>query len=185
MNKADVLLHPVRMRIIQKLLLGKPLTILQLVDILGDVPQATLYRHMKLMLEAEVIEVVETNKVQGREERLFSIAKENLKIPDEEIEAVSQEDHVRYFSFYQANLMQQMTSYLMQTPTERYKEDGLGYWQTPLHLTDEQFQKFVEKINTILIEYSQLEPGADSTTRTFASILIPQKMPENKEGGRS
>lgn len=53
MKKADLLLHPVRMRIVQQLIAGDPQAILQLAQRLGDVPQATLYRHMKLLLEAD------------------------------------------------------------------------------------------------------------------------------------
>jgi hypothetical protein len=40
-KKVDLLLHPVGMRIIQQLLLGKPLTIAKLLDVIDDVPQAT------------------------------------------------------------------------------------------------------------------------------------------------
>ncbi|MEI3612735.1 helix-turn-helix domain-containing protein [Pseudogracilibacillus sp. SO30301A] len=94
-GKADLLLHPVRMRIVQQLLLNKPLTIAQLVEILGDVPQATLYRHINLLLEANLIEVIETKKVRGTEERKFSVKIDNLQIPEDEIEMTSQEDHIR------------------------------------------------------------------------------------------
>lgn len=43
MTKVDLLLHPVRLRVVQALL-GQEMTPQQLVDALGDVPQATLYR---------------------------------------------------------------------------------------------------------------------------------------------
>ncbi|CAH0121640.1 hypothetical protein PAE9249_04172 [Paenibacillus sp. CECT 9249] len=182
MKKADLLLHPVRMRIVQQLLTGKPRTILELVELLGDVPQATLYRHMKLLHEANLIEVVETHKVQGREERVYSVAKDNLMISENELNTASQEEHVRYFTAYHANLLQLATSYIMQTSPERYQEDGFGYSYAPLHLTDEEFEEFVQSINQLVQKAAQHEPSPDRKTRILASILIPQKTRGQEEG---
>lgn len=120
-SQSDLLLHPIRMRIIQQLLLGKPLTIAQLLDTLGDVPQATLYRQINILMKAELIEIIETKKVKGTEERVFSVKKENLQIEENEIEATSQEDHIRHFSIFHGNLFQLATSYLQKTPPVIYK----------------------------------------------------------------
>ena len=46
----DLLLHPVRLRIVQALV-GSPMTPLHLKEQLGDVPQATLYRHLSQLFE--------------------------------------------------------------------------------------------------------------------------------------
>ncbi|WP_179290688.1 hypothetical protein [Shouchella clausii] len=46
---------------------------------------------------------------------------------------------MRYFSIFHANLLQQATAYLNKTPAEQYAADGFGYWNAPLHMTDEEF----------------------------------------------
>ncbi|TNJ60163.1 ArsR family transcriptional regulator [Paenibacillus hemerocallicola] len=173
-TKVDVLLHPIRMRIVQQLLLGKPLTIAQLVDALGDVPQATLYRHMNLLLKANQIEIIDTKKVKGTEERVFSVRKENLHIPDDEIETSSQEDHVRYFSVFHNHLLRQATAYLTETSPRQYKQDGFAYWNTPLHLTDEEFQELVQSMNKCIEAVIHNEPTPERVTRIFAGAFIPQ-----------
>ncbi|GGD84707.1 helix-turn-helix domain-containing protein [Paenibacillus nasutitermitis] len=175
MTKMDLLFHPIRMRIIQKLLLGKPMTIAQLAETLGDIPQATLYRHMKILLDGDHVEVVDTNKVSGTAERIFSIKKESLLIPENEVEATSQEDNVRHFSVFHTNLLQQATSYLMETSPQQYKQDGFAYWQTPLHLTDEEFQELVRSINESMEKAFQHQKTSERTTRMFSGMFIPQK----------
>ncbi|WP_159457859.1 helix-turn-helix domain-containing protein [Virgibacillus dakarensis] len=177
-GKADLLLHPVRMRIVQQLLLNKSLTIAQLVEILGDVPQATLYRHINLLLEANLIEVIETKKVKGTEERKFSVKIDNLQIPESEIETTSREDHIRHFSVFHSNLLQLATSYLADTSPEQYKKEGFSYAYTPLHLSDEEFHELTQSIQQAIekVIHNQLTPAR--TTRIFASMFIPQKSPK-------
>ncbi|GIN10321.1 MULTISPECIES: helix-turn-helix domain-containing protein [Shouchella] len=173
MKKADLLLHPVRMRIIQQLLMEESQTILQLAEALGDVPQATLYRHMKLMLEAQLIEVVQINKIHGQEERVYAAVKENLSISGSEAYSASQEEHMRYFSIFHANLLQQATTYLSKTSAEHYETDGFGYWNAPLHMSDEEFASFVSGINELLEQVAANKPTPERKTRLFASMMIP------------
>lgn len=182
MKKTDLLLHPVRMRIIQQLLAEEPQTILQLAEVLGDVPQATLYRHMRLMLEAHLIEVVQVNKIHGQEERVYAAVKENLSIPESEAYSASQEDHLRYFSIFHANLLQQATAYLSKTPVEQYATDGFGYWNAPLHMSDEEFATFVAGVNELLEKVATNKPTPERKTRLFASMMIPQPQKPTSKG---
>ncbi|KRG17046.1 hypothetical protein ACA29_01035 [Lederbergia galactosidilytica] len=177
-GKADLLLHPVRMRIVQQLLLNKPLTIAQLVEILGDVPQATLYRHINLLLEANLIEVIETQKVKGTEERKFSVKMDNLQIPESEIEVLSQEDHIRHFSVFHGNLLQLATSYLANTSPEKYEQEGFSYAYVPLHLSDEEFQELTQSIQQEIEKVFNNKLTPERTTRIFGSMFIPQKPPK-------
>lgn len=173
-KKADLLLHPIRMRIVQQLLLAKSLTIAQLVDALGDVPQATVYRHINLLLQADLVEIIDTKKVKGTEERLFSVKQDNLQIPESEIESTSTEDHIRHFTAFHGNLLQLATTYLAEASPTRYKVDGFGYWYTPLHLTDEEFLQFVQSVNNCLEEAIRKQPAPGRSARIFAGMFIPQ-----------
>jgi DNA-binding transcriptional ArsR family regulator len=177
-KKSDLILHPIRMRIIQQLLLGKPMTIAQLLDALGDVPQATLYRHMNLLINADLIEIIDKKKVKGTEERVFSVKKENLQVPESEIEATSQEDHIRHFSVFHGNLLQLATTYLTNTSPKQYEKDGFAYWYTPIHLTDDEFQELVQSMNKSIEKAINNKPTPDRTTRIFAGMFIPQKSQE-------
>ncbi|GAA0359324.1 helix-turn-helix domain-containing protein [Bacillus horti] len=174
-KKADMLLHPIRMRIIQALLLENALTVAQLVIKLGNVPQATIYRHINLLLEAQMIEVTDTKRVQGTVERYFSVAKENLSIPEAEMRAASQEDTLRYLTAFHTSLLQQAEDYIMHTPAENYEKDGFGFWQIPLHLTEDQYQQFSVRFKELLQDFEGHEAGPGTKSRLFSGMFIPQK----------
>ena len=72
-SKMKLILHPVRMKIIQSLLNGKNLTVQQLSQRAKDVPQATLYRHLNKLLEADFIQVVQENQIRGTVEKVYAL----------------------------------------------------------------------------------------------------------------
>jgi DNA-binding transcriptional ArsR family regulator len=173
-KKADIMLHPIRMRIIQELVKSPNQTVQQLIDHLGDVPQATMYRHLKMLSDAELIHVVETNKVRGTVEKVYAVLVENLAITDKELEETAPEEHLRYFMTYQANLAKEFERYVMSKQPASYKEDGLGYWQTTMHLSDEEFEEFAENLGQLIKKAVEKKPNKDRRARTLATISIPE-----------
>ena len=57
-SKAELVLHPVRLRIIQSLIGGRERTPQQIAEELPDVAQATLYRHLGRLAKAGLVKVV-------------------------------------------------------------------------------------------------------------------------------
>jgi DNA-binding transcriptional ArsR family regulator len=173
-KKADIMLHPIRMRIIQELLKIPNQTVQHLIDHLEDVPQATMYRHLKLLLDAGLIHVVETNKVRGTVEKVYAVVTENLTISDEEIKETAPEEYLKYFMTYQANLLKEFERYVMSSEPQSYKENGLGFWQATLHLSDEELLEFGEKVGQLIQEAVDKKPNENRRARTVATILIPE-----------
>lgn len=60
-NKVDILMHPVRIKICQALLRNREhgLTPLEMVKMLKDVPQATLYRQIQILVDASIISIIQ------------------------------------------------------------------------------------------------------------------------------
>ena len=69
---AEVVLHPVRLRIVQKLG-GRELTTGALRKELPDITQATLYRHVSALIDAEIVTVVDERRVRGTIERTLAL----------------------------------------------------------------------------------------------------------------
>ena len=86
--KINTILHPVRMRIMQSLLGGKELTAQEISNRVSDVPQASLYRHLNSLLEAEVLEVVEENKVRGTMEKVYALSNQLETMTAKEVKEV-------------------------------------------------------------------------------------------------
>src|SRR3954469_20006775 len=73
LTSADLLLHPVRLRIVQAFLGERALTTAQLREELPDVPPASLYRHIALLVGADVLSVVSERRVRGATERTYTL----------------------------------------------------------------------------------------------------------------
>jgi hypothetical protein len=71
MATADLLLHPVRLRIVEAFLGDRALTTLQLREELPDVPAGSLYRHVAKLVDAGVLSVVGERRVRGAVERTY------------------------------------------------------------------------------------------------------------------
>ena len=67
-------------------LIDKPegLSIMQLNELLEDVPQATLYRHVNAMFEEQLLKIVKTKKLRSSEENYYAINSKGYKIDETE-----------------------------------------------------------------------------------------------------
>ncbi len=173
-KKADVMLHPVRMRVIQTLLTYKTMTVQQLLEKLDDIPQATMYRHLKQLVDAELIEVVETNKIRGTIEKTYAVKEENLVISEEELADTPAEEHIRYFMTYQANLLKEFERYVSAHSAKDFAKDGLGFSQAMLHLTADEMAQFGRELGEVVQRFAQKESTPERRSRTLALIFIPQ-----------
>ncbi|MGI9649419.1 MAG: helix-turn-helix domain-containing protein [Acidimicrobiia bacterium] len=173
MKSADLLLHPVRLRIIQTLA-GRDMTSLQLVEALEDVPQATLYRHMRQLKEGGLVRVADERQVRGGVERTYQIVPAAVHLDEEAAGRLSAEDHRRYFATFVGSLIVGFDRYLSGGGGD-FGADRVGYQQTPMWLTDEEFDEMARRVAAILKSGYDNLPGADRKRRLFSTIVFPDR----------
>lgn len=172
-SKAKLILHPVRMKIIQSLLGGQKLTVQQMLDVVKDVPQATLYRHLNKLLEANIIMVVEEHQVRGTVEKVYAVNLQNAVVTADELKQTTKEEHLNYFLTFLMNQLGSFEEYLNGKDIDLLK-DGLSYRQTKLHLSDEEFFDFITEIRNVYEKATQKTPSPERKTRNVATIFIPE-----------
>ncbi|OKL35573.1 helix-turn-helix domain-containing protein [Domibacillus mangrovi] len=171
-SKMKLILHPVRMKIIQSLVNGRKLTVQQLTERIKDIPQATLYRHMNTLLEAEFIEVVQENQIRGTVEKVFAL-KEQKPETQEEFLNWSKEEHIELFFMFTTQLLGLYENYLNKGNVDLVK-DGVGYRIANLHVTDEEYVELVQKMGALIGEASLNEPSSERKVKNLATIIIPE-----------
>ena len=77
-NNIDIILNPIRVRIIQEISMKKSITANELCEIINDVSRTTLYRHIKVLIENSIISVQSERKIRGSVERTFILNIEEL-----------------------------------------------------------------------------------------------------------
>ena len=95
--KEDLLLHPVRLRIILATV-GRQVTAQQLAAELPDVPQATLYRHINTLADAGILSVVKEQRVRNAIEKTYALPHQDLMLTVEDLEDSEPEDYIRLFT---------------------------------------------------------------------------------------
>lgn len=170
-DKLDVMLHPVRMQILTALS-GKRLTVQQIARLFPDIPQATLYRHVKALEKADLITIFETNQVRGTLEKVYGLSDEHPSFRDPESD-ITKDDHLRYFTAFAFSLMQEFNTYLAEVDNPDYGKQGVAYGKLVLNLTDNELRHLAAEITELITPLRKNKPGANRSPRVFSTILMP------------
>jgi DNA-binding transcriptional ArsR family regulator len=176
-NKVEILMHPVRIKICQALMRNREsgLTPLEMVKILKDVPQATLYRHLQTMADSGIIRVIKEKKVKSVSEKYYVINEEEAKIDGSEWKVLSNKEKLNFISFYQLSLMTQYQSYLKKLDEQNSQEDGATFSVVELNLDEKRFIKFQNELNELMTKYYRTQNNEIKTPiRTIAITIIPE-----------
>ena len=75
MNKTELLIHPLRLRILQHLSVYKEATTNEIISVLPEVSKASVYNHIKLLESNHIIQVVHENRIRGTVEKTYALNK--------------------------------------------------------------------------------------------------------------
>lgn len=171
-EKANLILHPVRMRIMQSLIGGKNLTVQEIAEYLSDVPQASLYRHLNKLVKGGVIESVAQNQIRGAVEKVYALTN-NSGITPQEFAESSKEEKLGVFLQFVGGLINNFGSYIEQEKIDLVK-DGVSFRQIDLHLNDEEFGEFAQSLSAVFQKFIKHSPREDRKKRTIGTIIIPE-----------
>ena len=176
--KRDLILHPVRLRLLTELT-GRALNSRQLATALPDIPQATLYRHIKTLVEGGIFTTVAENMVNGALERTYAITQGQERLSPPDLASMSSSEHEQAFNLFVASLSERFARYIEQADLDQLHEDGMSYNGTAIYLTEEERVSFQEQIIAAIGAFTTLGPGPGRQRYTLASIVIPDDRKES------
>ena len=169
---ADLLLHPVRLRIVQAFLGDRALTTAQLAAELSDVPTGSLYRHVALLTKAGVLHVVAERRVRAVVERTYMLRIVAAQIQPGEVAAMTPEQHLQAFIAYVAGMLTDAERYLI-TGNPDPAWDGASYRMGALWLTDAEFADLIADLNTVFQPLLANAPGKGRRRRMVYTVFLP------------
>ena len=176
---ADVILHPVRMRIISTLS-GRRLTTQQIGMALPEVAQATLYRHLRRLLKAGIVTVIAQRPVRGVMEKVYALAEDSASV-QLDTRGMELEDWERGFAAYTASLLGQFGTYLRQERADPLS-DGVSFRTTPFYLSDVELAQLSADLRAISAPFLSHAPSPDRRRRLVSIVLVPDvEFTENGE----
>jgi Helix-turn-helix domain len=172
MTSADLLLHPVRLRIVQAFLGDRALTTSELRSELPDVPAASLYRQVARLVSAGVLQIVSERRVRGAVERTYVLRAAAASVGLDELAAMTPDQHRQMFLAYVAGLIGDFDRYLDRGDVDLLR-DGVSYRLAGLWLDDTEFAELLRQLVTVIQPRLANAPGGGRKRRILGTVLIP------------
>ena len=176
----EVLLHPVRWRIVRAFF-GRELTTSQLLELVSDVPVTSLYRHVSVLTEAGVLEVVNQRQVRGAVERTYRLDSSKQAVDEAGAATMSADDHRRAFQILLARVAVDLDEYLSQGPIDPVA-DHVNYSQAALYVTGNDMIELQSGFRELLTPYLSAEGRSGEGIRRMmlTTILLPDEPLEDR-----
>ncbi len=161
----EIMLNPVRMRIVQQLAANARMTANELSEKISDVPRTTLYRHINVLLENGLLAVVAERKIRGSLERTFSlnageITKHNtLEDAPQQALAFLMNRYARYHDYFNG-------------AAPNPARDRIFFNDTILMMDDDEFDRFLAELRDLLVKYS-FAAGGGRKARDISVLSVP------------
>jgi len=172
MTALDLLLHPVRLRIVNALSHGTTLTTAELCSRLTGVSQATVYRHVGMLMNGGILEVDAERQVRGAVERRYRLREERARVGAEVGKEMSREDHRRAFGGAMAALIAEFNAYIGRKDAKPF-DDMVGYRQGTVWLTQDEIATLIREIGGALVARMANAPGSGRRPYMLSTIFFP------------
>lgn len=162
----QVLLNPIRMRIIQYLAIHDSVTVGELISIMTDVPRTTLYRHINILVGSDILSVVGENRIRGTVEKVYSL----------NVLAVSSENTIQ-------NATRNAFGFLMKIYADFEKyfnnananpgKERIFLNNVVLLMSDEEYDEFLSELQNFMAKHMEKEPSTKRKARSLSIISAP------------
>lgn len=172
-SKIKAILHPVRARIIVALN-DRPLTPRQIAAQMEEVPLGTVYRHVNLLLEAGIIEVVRERRVYGTLERQFALIERSSFLTEEDREKLTGEDILGLMTTLMTVVQSAFQRYVREAEMPP-KPGEVSFVAKSLYLTSEEYTEFREHVYAMMSKVGrESQPEYHRRLIGFFSVPDPE-----------
>lgn len=168
---SQILLHPVRLRIVIAAT-GGDMTTAQIASELPDIPQATLYRHVAVLADAGVLEIVAERQMRGAVERTYRVNADRAVLSPDATRSMSEREHLQALATFAGILIETYGRYLA-SPNPDPVADGVSFRQTRIWLSDAELQAMVDDLRSALSPYLGLGRSDGRSPRLLATVILP------------
>ncbi len=131
-----------------------------------------MYRHVGLLAEAGVLEVVSEQRVHGAVERHYQLRRERAVIDADAAAAMSLDDHRRGFAAAMAALLAEFSAYLDRDGADP-TADSVGYRQGTLWLSTGELTEMISALRGVMASRAGHQPAPGRSPHLLSMILFP------------
>jgi DNA-binding transcriptional ArsR family regulator len=165
------IMHPVRIKIIQELGMNEKATTKEIQEACKECSQATLYRHLKALLEIGIIEVVSENTINGIIEKVYGLRKEAPEELFGDPSKITKDGYNTMFSQFIVSLLADFSDYMKHDDALDNIQNHIGFNTSILYLTDEELVELSQKTSSLLFEALKKRPEPGRKMRKLSHIV--------------
>lgn len=176
-NSIELIMHPARFRILQALS-GEELSTGELDERLPEIATSSLYRHLKLLLDAGFVEVAESRSVKGTLEKVYRLAA-SPRFGPEQAAHMTADDHLRLFTAFMLDIYREFAAYLAREAAAgaTLATAVMGYTEAPFYATREEIMCAMSALNQALAPLLENKPGPERVCYRLATVLHSLEKP--------
>ena len=156
---------------------GEERTITELCDRLPEVSQASIYRHVAVLADAGMLDIVGERRVRGAVERRYRLRAERPVIGRALAAAMSLDDHRSGFAAAMATLVAEFNAYLGSGPEP--VQDSVGYRQAVVWLNRRAVVDLMSQLRNLITVGMENGPGRGRRPYLFSPIVFPVQQPSD------
>jgi DNA-binding transcriptional ArsR family regulator len=168
----ELLVHPVRLRIVHAMSGGRTMTTTQLCARMPDVSKATMYRHVDVLAGAGVLEVEDEQRVRGAVERRYRLRRDRAVIDAQTAAAASPDDYRRAFAVAVAALLGEFDAYLDRDGADP-AADLVGFRQHALWLSRDELTALIEDLRAAIVPRLAHDAAPGRAQYLLSPIMFP------------
>ena len=172
MDAADLLLHPVRLRIVHAVLDGRSFTTADLCRELVDVSQNTIYRHLARLVEGGLVHVTSEQRIRGAVQRTYRLTPHRPLIDQDPSSVMSPQERRRLFAFLTTMLLAEFDHHLDHQNNDQ-SADGESYREHALWLTDDERNDLQARLADAISLAAEHEATDGRRRHLFTTVLFP------------
>lgn len=177
----DALLHPARLLIVQALMSQEWKSAGDLNSILPEMPQASLYRHLKVLRRAGVLEEQEGENHRGRRELKYRMVDGAANPNPQQFMELGHDGRMAVFTQFLAQLQTAFREWSVADSADPL-HDGVGFRQAMLWLNDQEFREMSQELGEVFSRYHNRAPNTGDTAggmrrlRSISTIVLPRTL---------
>lgn len=148
---------------------GADLSPLEIVEALGDVPTGSIYRHLKILEDAGVIEVVGSHGAPGSVHRIYGLAKKQTLLTEEERSSIDPETFTALIGML-TTMVKERAEWASPTIRRDLATGNVSAIAKTVFLTDAEVSEIREIISKAY--HSDDRDGAPDCKRRFMSYFL-------------
>ena len=164
--------NPIKCKLLSDIDRGGKTTAKELAQSNQNIPQATLYRYLKKMVEEGILEVVEERPVRNVREKVYGVAIDFKAEIEQMLEANSGKGYLGLFQQFCNGLIGEFEAYAAKEDID-IQADGSGFRVVPFYATTSELGELSLKIQEVIRPYYEHEPAPGRQMRNVAIVFTP------------